>query len=416
MRRRLVVSTIAIVLVVLAVLAAPVALTVHRSAEDELRTRTDERAGALADRFGQTVVEDPVDGGGALVSAIEPNEQVRVVASDGSELVPWRPAAPTRAIVVSRSLPDGARLELAASTAELDDRFRSQMLTLLALAGGALIGAAALAFIQARQLARPLEQLATSAGQLGEGDFSVPSVPNTSIGEIDAISAALRRSAHEIDDMLAAERHFTADARHQLRTGLTGLSMRFELLARSDDPDVVAEAAAGLAQCDQLERTIEELLAVTRQRNQQGRASFDLVSLARSHQDEWRRWAEPPRRPIELEHAPTVVVRGTKGLAGQVLDILVQNSLRHGAGTIRVTISTAAGSGEVLVTDEGPGFDVVHAEEVFRSRPDPTSEHGRGLVLARRLARADGGSLEIVGLRPAQVRYRLPIARDHVMV
>ena len=47
--------------------------------------------------------------------------------------------------------------------------------------------------------------------------------------------------------MLANERHFTADATHQLRTGITGIAMRFEILSMRHEPDVVTEAKAGLA-------------------------------------------------------------------------------------------------------------------------------------------------------------------------
>ena len=61
--------------------------------------------------------------------------------------------------------------------------------------------------------------------------------------------------------MLSTERHFTADATHQLRSGITGISMRFEILARHPNPDVVDEALAGLSQTEQLNATIDELLA-----------------------------------------------------------------------------------------------------------------------------------------------------------
>ena len=67
--------------------------------------------------------------------------------------------------------------------------------------------------------------------------------------------------------MLANERHFTADATHQLRTGITGIAMRFEILStRSPSPTSSTEAEAGLVQTDQLNATIDELLAAARNR------------------------------------------------------------------------------------------------------------------------------------------------------
>ena len=103
-----------------------------------------------------------------------------------------------------------------------------------------------LATIQARQLATPLERLARSASRLGDGDFSVTGPPPSGIREIDDISRALRLSANRVERMLNSERGFTADATHQLRTGLTGIAMRLEVLERDDDPAVAAEADAAL--------------------------------------------------------------------------------------------------------------------------------------------------------------------------
>ena len=67
--------------------------------------------------------------------------------------------------------------------------------------------------------------------------------PPSGIREIDDISRALRLSANRVERMLNSERGFTADATHQLRTGLTGIAMRLEMLERDDDPAVAAEAA-----------------------------------------------------------------------------------------------------------------------------------------------------------------------------
>ena len=66
-----------------------------------------------------------------------------------------------------------------------------------------LVAAAWLAASQARQLARPLERLARSAGRVGDGDFSAPSTAS-GIGEIDDIARSLRLSANRVDRMLEA--------------------------------------------------------------------------------------------------------------------------------------------------------------------------------------------------------------------
>ena len=179
MRRRLVVSTIAIVLVVLTALAIPVGIVVYRSAENELRGRMEEQlvaiSSALADDFeaGRPPDVDPT----------------RVVAH--ARRRPADRLAPTAVIIdqvpeeivdpISRRAdrpgrhPDRADRDSAA----LDDRFREQTYILLTLAAGAVLAAAGLAAVQARQLARPLERVAATAARFGDGDFSSSKLPTT---------------------------------------------------------------------------------------------------------------------------------------------------------------------------------------------------------------------------------------------
>jgi signal transduction histidine kinase len=402
-RRRLVVSTIAIVLVVLTALAIPVGIVVYRSAENELRGRMEEQlvqiSSLLADDFEEGREPD-VD---RLEALLTPGDGLRIISVDGGLLVSTGPDDIVDPISVVRSGPGGTQIELIADSAPLDDRFREQTYILLALAAGAVLAAAGLAAVQARQLARPLERVAATAARFGDGDFSSSKLPTTQIPEIDRITNALRVSGARVDRMLATERHFTADATHQLRSGLTGISMRFEILARHPNPEVVDEALAGLSQTEQLNTTIDELLAATRDSTTRERTTFDLVTVVDDHVAEWSpRFAEA-RRSIAVITMETSRVVGTKGLAGQVIDILIDNALRHGRGSVTLLVEDTS----VTVIDQGPGLSDADVKSVFEGPNDPSARHGRGLPLARRLAQVDGGSVDIAAPRPLRVRYRL---------
>ncbi len=179
--------------------------------------------------------------------------------------------------------------------------------------------------------------------------------------------------------------------------------MRFEILARHPNPEVVDEALAGLSQTEQLNTTIDELLAATRDSTTRERTTFDLITVVDDHVAEWSpRFAEA-RRSIAVISMETSRVVGTKGLAGQVIDILIDNALRHGRGSVTLLVEDTS----VTVIDQGPGLSDEQVRSVFEGPNDPSARHGRGLPLARRLAQVDGGSVDIAAARPLRVRYRL---------
>ena len=71
-----------------------------------------------------------------------------------------------------------------------------------------------------RRLVRPLDTLAATARRLGDGDFAARTHP-TGVAEVDAVGATLDDGARRIGRLVAAEREFSANASHQLRTPLT---------------------------------------------------------------------------------------------------------------------------------------------------------------------------------------------------
>jgi signal transduction histidine kinase len=274
----------------------------------------------------------------------------------------------------------------------------------LAVIALAAIGTAALlAGVQARQLARPLERLARSASRVGDGDFSAAAARPSGIEEIDAIARSLRLSANRVDRMLESERNFTADATHQLRTGLTGIAMRLELLERSSDPEVAAEASAALGQTHDLNTTLDELLTVARRGATNERTSVDLTNLVDHQVADFQQRFDEKRRQVVVTTGRTQHVMATPGLVGQVLGVLLENSLRHGRGTVAILVEDSG----VTVEDEGPGVPDDVAATLFDRRTDHRAAHGRGLALARRLAESDGGRLELVQHRPAVFRLTL---------
>jgi signal transduction histidine kinase len=276
------------------------------------------------------------------------------------------------------------------------------------LLGGFAIAAigfgAGLAALIAARLTRPLEHLATAADRLGAGDFSTAVPPASGIPEIDGIGAALASSANSLDQMLTSERSFTGDVAHQLRTGLTGIGLHLDLLGAHADPAVRSDALDARSQVDRLSTTLDELLELARGGAGEQRVEVDLAVLIGHHVDDWKRRLHHADRVVDL-HRRTTLVRATPGFVGQIVDILLDNAIRHGRGVIEVDV----GERRVLVRDAGV-VDHAPINESLRTMASPGQPHGRGLVLAQRLARADGGSLELRSDRTTTFELRYPEA------
>jgi signal transduction histidine kinase len=319
-------------------------------------------------------------------------------------------SAPTRvpeALVATVTGPDGSQVRVETPSEPIDSRVDRALLALVLLGVLALGAALGLALIQSRRLADPLARLARSAARLGEGDFSL-SAPRSGVPEIDEIAASLDLSAERIEELLLAERSFSEHASHQLRTALTGLQLRIEELSEHSDPAVREEAHAALEQSARLTSIIEELLALARTGRTGIIRDFDLGDLVRQHVDDVEPiLARAGRRAVVVAPAP-VPVKAAVGAVGQVLDILLSNCARHGAGCVTTTVSTDGLHARVDVIDEGTGFGDRDPTAVFNEHPDANG-HGIGLALARRLVTTEGGTITLLCASPPVFRVELPL-------
>lgn len=293
------------------------------------------------------------------------------------------------------------------SDAELRASLRSAWLGVGGAALTALAVAAAVAVWQARRLARPLEELAGSAHRLGEGDFSVRA-RRTGVPELDEVAAALDATAQRLANLVERSRSLSADASHQLRTPLTALRLQLERLdgaARAGRLDPRAVAGA-VVEADRLEGTIEELLTLTSPAPPAD--PIDVTLIVTEQLPSWQALARTFGRAVVLEAGPVPPVRARPAAISQSLQVLLDNALEHGAGTVTVRIGEATGGVKLCVADEGPGMD----PGVLRPRSDVAADRrGRGLPLARALVESEGGRLLVdTSGSHAQVCLLLPAA------
>jgi signal transduction histidine kinase len=276
-------------------------------------------------------------------------------------------------------------------------------LTWLGMAGLA-VAAIGASWLMARRFAtrlvRPLEELACAAERLGDGDFTARG-PRSGIAEIDRVGEALDATAARIGRTLERERAFSAEASHQLRTPLTGLRLQLEAALQTPGADPHAAIRAGIASADRLERTIEDLLALGRERRAP-RAELDLDALLDEVRQAGEALLEPHGRELRITRQDPPPARVAAAAARQVLGVLLDNAATHGRGTVTVVARDAGDALAIDVADEGPDLGET---DPFASAP---TGHGIGLRLARSLAEAEGGRLRLSHPHPPMFTLLLP--------
>ncbi|GAA0286416.1 two-component system sensor histidine kinase DraK [Actinomadura nitritigenes] len=401
MRRRLLLSTLAVAVVAILLLGIPLAYAAHKLIYEEAGQSLDREASAIAGGVAYTLESrQPVTG--AAIAREYPGRYIAVTLPGGAAVEAGPRPRPGARQLTATAAGQGVRVRMSRPASQLKDQ---ELRLLLFIGSLALLGVAVtvgLAMVQARKLTLPLRDLAETADRLGTGNAR-PRRRRYGIPEVDRVAEVLDRSAVRIADLLAASREFASDASHQLRTPLTALSMRLEeMIDAADYPDVVREeGAAAVAQAERLVAVVEQLLARARHDRTGGAVASPIDDIIRQQVEEWR--------PIFRRDGRDVRIVGEQGLVGmtnpeglsQIVATLLDNSLMHGAGTVTIHTKPGASSVVVEVGDEGAGIPPELEPRIFERSVSGGRGTGLGLYLARSLAVVDGGRLELLQSRPA---------------
>ncbi|MCI3931135.1 ATP-binding protein [Streptomyces sp. AN091965] len=399
MRRRLINSTLAVVLVVIAVFGVSLVIVETRTISNSAQERVNSEAVRLASIVDSRLISDERVSGAILREQVDTERYARIDIPGRAPIeVGTRPTGD-----VIRATEDGEEGEKVTVEEPRTAVTQEVGRTLLIIGGVALlaiIAAVLLAVRQANRLASPLTDLAETAERLGSGDPR-PRHRRYGVPELDRVADVLDASAERIARMLTAERRLAADASHQLRTPLTALSMRLEEIAVTDDLDTVKEEATiALTQVERLTDVVERLLTNSRDPRTGSAVSFDLDEVIKQQLEEWRPAYRSAGRAIVSSGKRHLQAVGTPGAVAQVLAALIENSLMHGGGTVALRTRVTGNQAVVEVTDSGPGVPADLGARIFERTISGRNSTGIGLAVARDLAEADGGRLEMLQGKP----------------
>ncbi len=285
------------------------------------------------------------------------------------------------------------------------------------LLGGAVLLVALAAIGTARTVSKtlaPVTAIRTELAEVTAGglDRRVP-VPRNH-DEIALLAETVNATLDRLEAAVEQLRRFTSDASHDLRSPITAARTQVEeALLHPDDTDWPRTAGAILSGLDRLQAIVADLLMLSKL-DAQAPQACDELDLGRMVAAELER--RPRGKKVVTHLQGGVRVSGDAQRLGRLLTNLVDNAERHAARQVTITVRTEGDLAVLEVLDDGAGIAPEHRQLVFQrfarldaARSRDAGGTGLGLPIARQIAEAHGGALEIEdSRRGARFVLRLP--------
>jgi heavy metal sensor kinase len=303
-------------------------------------------------------------------------------------------------------------------TDEASDRAERQLvfgaipLTLLAGLAGWLLAGAAL---------HPVERMRRQVASLSEDELGPTlDVPRTR-DELASLAGTMNDLLDRVRRARRRERHFIAEAGHELRTPLAILQGELELALRPGREPEELRSALSIAsgETQRLHRLAEDLLLLAR-----GDVGELHLHLQPTHVADAARHAVTAAASHAQDLGVELVVRDEGGRVAnldpdryrQALDNLIDNALRHSprGSTVTVELRQVGGRAVCTVTDEGPGFPPAFLSQAMdrfsKAQGERGTGAGLGLAIVRSVATAHGGEAWVDNhpIRGAQAHIAVP--------
>lgn len=418
MRRRILAAVLVMTVLAVAAFFVPAALSIRNAQRRGELLELQRQASIVATQLAAPGFEEQ----DALDSIAESNLRLGLYAPDGRLLGGSGPTQPDRivrlalqgnfaegyigedlvaAVPVSASATHSALvIRIEAPSSDSRGRYLRSL---------ALLGSAALAIIAAaatvgawvsRRLNRPIDELTAWAGSAATPGLEPPAP--TGITEIDALRSALVDGRARIEELLRRERSFSSQVSHQLRTPVAAMRVAIETEIEAPRQDRSIVLRESLEQLERLESTISSLLALARH-SDRPHAECDLLALARDQVQHWCQPAAISGRELVVD-GESITAEVDADAVRHIIDVLIDNAVRHGTGRIEVRVGRAGSGANIDVADAGraPLVNDPFAEV------GSDSSHGIGLRLARALAESCQGRLELVDHATTTFRLTLP--------
>lgn len=283
----------------------------------------------------------------------------------------------------------------------------------------AVLGAALVAMLMARPVARDASKICDAAMRVADGDLSA----RTGVVRSDELGEAAAMFDTMVDRLDAIEREravMLSSISHDLRTPLAALRASVEAIRDGVAPDPDAYLSGMERQIRALASLVDDLQLHSRIVSgtfDMTRTRLDLTELADEAMETLRPLAETRHVALLLEAEHRVTVDADGSQLARVIRNLLENAIRHApdGSVVLVQVAASPGTATLRVVDQGDGFPPDFRDRAFEpfTRADPardlrTGTAGLGLSIARGIVTAHGGTIGVADGPGGIVEVALP--------
>lgn len=322
-------------------------------------------------------------------------------------------------------LPGGARLAVVTHSEVAENLGHVAPLIASMVFLGAIVLGLAIGFFFARGIARRLTAIHNTATAIADGDLSHRVPVDRGEGLFALQANSFNMMLDRIEEALRAQRQFSANIAHELRTPITRLGALLNGAASADaTPQERASALdRARAECSGMLRPIGALLRLAEIEGGRRRAALhalDLTELVRDAAETVEPVLTDAGQSLTLGplEAPSLIA--DPDLMSQLIVNLLENIVRHApaGSTARLAIDVDPDSDAIVlvICDNGQGMAPMLREQLNalpHGRPAWSNAGGRGLglTIVRAIAHFHGGTVHFADNRPGlRVEVRLPVA------
>ena len=257
-------------------------------------------------------------------------------------------------------------------------------------------------FVSGRAL-KPLRSFTSQVEQVQLNNLADMRIDEDTISEFRQLSRSFNQMLERLNNAFAAQRQFTGNAAHELRTPLALMQAQLELFS-AEHPDVLPETAEFLALLrEQTERLTQMTKTLLEMSNLQQVARNEQLQLAPMVEEIFTDLAPlAEKRSITLEAEGDAALTGSDALIYRLLFNLTENAVKYNrpGGSVRVELAQGQEKCIIHVSDTGCGIPEEYQQSIFhpffrvdKSRSREYGGAGLGLSLVWEIANLHGGSV-----------------------